>query len=114
MRTYELLCLLKAGFDIENTDQIVTNIEKSITNLGGKILDCNKMGRKRLAYDIGKNRDSFCVSFKIDFDPEKLPELKRYFKLSDSVIRNFITTFKSKKPRSKLKAKAKLETEAVK
>lgn len=103
MRTYELLCQLKAGFDIENTDQIVANVEKNINNLGGKVIDCDKIGRKRLAYEIGKNRDSFCVSFKIEFDEEKLPELKRYLKLNDSVLRDFVTVYKPKRARGKVK-----------
>ncbi len=94
MRKYELFCLLKAGFDMENTDQIVENIENTIKNMGGNIIESNKMGRKRLGYEIAGNRDAFCVTFNIELDPEKLNELKRYFKLNDSVLRNFITVVK--------------------
>ncbi len=91
MRTYELFCLLKTGFDIENADQIVENIETSIKNLGGNTTDCNKMGRKKLAYDISGNKDSFCVTFIIEFSPDKLTELKKQLKLNENVLRNFIT-----------------------
>ncbi len=96
LRKYELFCLLKAGFDIENTDQTVGNIEKSIQNLGGKVFDCNKAGRKRLAYDIAGNKDSFCVIFNFEMQPEKLKELKRSLKLNETVIRDFISTIKSR------------------
>ncbi len=94
MRTYELFCLLKTGIDIENTEQIIKNIENSIENLDGKIKETNKIGRKKLAYEIGKNKDSFCVTFNIEIEPDKLKELKRYLKLNDSVLRDFITILK--------------------
>lgn len=94
MQTYELLCLLKAGFDIENTDHIISNIEKAINNLGGNITSSNKIGRKRLAYVIAKQRDSFYVTFNIEIEPDKLKELKRYFKLNDTVLRNLISVLK--------------------
>jgi len=95
LRKYELLCMLKAGFDIENTDQIIANLEKALNNLGGTILETNKIGRKRLAYDIKGNRDSFCVNFNIEIEPTKLNELKKYLKLNDNVLRDFITTLKA-------------------
>lgn len=91
MRKYELFCQLKVGFDIENTDQIIDNIAKALEGMGGKILETNKMGRRRLAYEIAGNRDSFCVSFIFELAPDKLTELKRYLKLNENVLRNFIT-----------------------
>ncbi len=94
MRTYELFCLLKAGFDIENVDQSIKNIETTIKNLGGNVSDCNKVGRKKLAYDIAGSKDSFCAIFKVDIAPDKLNELKRLLKLNESVLRDFITHFK--------------------
>ena len=95
MRNYELLCMLKAGFDIENVDQVITSIENSVKNLGGNIADCNKIGRKKLAYEIKGNRDSFCVTFNMEIAPDKLTELKRILKLNDSVLRNSISLLKT-------------------
>jgi small subunit ribosomal protein S6 len=94
LRTYELFCLLKAGFDIESNDQTIANIEKSIIGFGGKIISTNKMGRKRLAYDIKRNRDSFCVTFIIELDSARVKELKRYLKLNENVLRDFVTVTK--------------------
>lgn len=95
MRTYELLCLLKAGFDIENADKAVENIENIIKKLDGNVSEYNKIGRKRLAYDIAGNRDSFCVTFNFEMEPNKLTELKRLLKLNENVLRDFITHAKT-------------------
>lgn len=96
MRKYELLCILKTGFDIETSDQIIANIENSIKGFGGRISSVNKIGRRKLAYDIDKNRDAFYVAFDMEIDAAKIKDLKRYLKLNESVLRNFVTIKKEK------------------
>ncbi len=105
MRRYELFCLLKSSFDIEGNDQLVSGIEKGIENLGGKVLETNKAGRKKLAYEIGDNRDAFNVTFIIEMSPDKQKELKRYLKLNDSVLRDFVSLLKPKKTKEGATAK---------
>lgn len=97
MRTYELFCLLKSGFDIESNDQVITNIEKQIVGMGGKVVEINKAGRKKLAYEIDSNRDAFCVVYTMEMEPEKVKELKRYLKLNEVVLREYITAVKATK-----------------
>lgn len=97
MRKYELLCILKTGFDIENADNIVVNIENAIKNFGGTIFNTNKIGRKKLAFEINKNRDAFYVSFDMEINEDKIIELKRYLKLNETVLRDFVTVKKEKK-----------------
>lgn len=91
MRKYELLCILKTGFDIEASGQTITSIENAIKGFEGNILNVNKVGRKKLAYDIDKNRDGFYVVFDIEIEPKKIIELKRYLKLNETVLRSFAT-----------------------
>jgi len=95
LRKYELLCILKTGFDIENSDQLVSGIENAIKGFGGVISNTNKIGRKKLAYEINKNRDAFYVSFDMEVDASKIIEIKRYLKLNESVLRSFVTINKS-------------------
>lgn len=97
MRKYELLCILKTGFDIESSDQIIIGIENAVKGFNGNIISINKIGRKKLAYDINKNRDAFYVVFDIEVGAEKVIELKRYLKLNESVLRSFITIQTTKK-----------------
>jgi len=97
LRNYELLCILKTGFDIENAEHIVTNLENAIRNIEGIVLNTNKIGRKKLAYEINKNRDGFYVVIDIQLSADKVVELKRYLKLNESVLRYFITVKEAKK-----------------
>ena len=100
MRKYELLCILKTGFDIETAEQLIANIENAIKGFEGKISFTNKIGRKKLAYDIDKNRDAFYVAFDIEIEAKKVIELKRYLKLNESVLRSFVTIKKETKTKA--------------
>ena len=99
MRKYELLCILKTGFDIETSDQTIANIENAIKGFEGNVLSTTKIGRKKLAYDINKNRDAFYVTFDLEIIAKKILELKRYLKLNENVLRNFVILKKEVKPR---------------
>lgn len=97
LRKYELLCILKTGFDIETAEQQIANIENAIKNFEGTISSVNKIGRKKLAYEINKNRDAFYVAFDMEITADKIKELKRYLKLNESVLRDFVTVKKEVK-----------------
>ena len=61
MRTYELLSIIKPNIDSEEFDKEVAKIEDTITSLEGKVLSTDKMGRKKLSYDIKDYRDGYFV-----------------------------------------------------
>jgi small subunit ribosomal protein S6 len=90
LRNYELLCILKTGFDIESSEQLISQIENSIKNFDGKIISTTKIGRKKLAYDISKTRDGFYVVFDIELAASRVADLKRALKLNESVLRGFV------------------------
>ena len=90
MKKYELLSIIKPNFDVDEVDKILTQIEEYVTALNGKITDTNKIGRKKLAYDIDNYRDGFYVVSKIELAPENVKALKRNLKLNDNFLRDMI------------------------
>ncbi len=90
MKKYELLSIIKPNFDVDEVDKILAQIEEYITALNGKITDTNKIGRKKLAYDINNYRDGFYVVLKIELEPKDVKELKRNLKLNDNILRDMI------------------------
>ena len=90
MKTYELLAIFKPNLDAEEVDKIIAQLDEYVTNLGGKILDNEKVGRKKLAYDIDNYRDGFYVVSKIELAPENVKALKRNLKLNDNFLRDMI------------------------
>lgn len=97
MKNYELLTVFKPNLDAEEIDKAVAKIEASITSFDGKVLNTDKIGRKRLAYDVLKFRDGFFTTFLLNIPADKITEFKRQLKLNDSVLRiMFVEAAKTK------------------
>lgn len=87
MKNYEVLTIFKPNLDAEEVDKSLAKLEELITGYAGKVLSVDKIGRKKLAYDIQKFRDGFFVSQVITMPADKIVEFKRQLKLSDSILR---------------------------
>lgn len=87
MKKYELLATIKPNLDNDEADKVIAKIEESVSSLGGSVIDTDKMGRKKLAYDVKGFRDGFMAVFKISLDADKVVEFKRQLKLNENVIR---------------------------
>ena len=87
MKKYELLATIKPNLDNDEADKVIARIEESVSSLGGSVIDTDKMGRKKLAYDVKGFRDGFIAVLKINLDADKVVEFKRQLKLNENVIR---------------------------
>ncbi len=87
MKKYELLATIKPNLDNDEADKVIAKIEESVSSLGGSVVDTDKMGRKKLAYDVKGFRDGFIAVLKINLEPDKVVEFKRQLKLNENVIR---------------------------
>lgn len=87
MRKYELLATIKPNLDNDEADKVIAKIEESVSSLGGNVIDTDKMGRKKLAYDVQGFRDGFITVLTINLEPDKIVEFKRQLKLNENVIR---------------------------
>ena len=59
MKTYELLAVFKPNLDAEEVDKQITALNGIIKDFAGNVENTDKMGRKKLAYDIQNFRDGF-------------------------------------------------------
>ena len=87
MRTYELLSIIKPNIDSEEYDNLVAKIEEAITGLDGKVLSTDKMGRKKLSYDIKDFRDGYFCVHNFEMAPEQVAKFNRQLRLNENVLR---------------------------
>lgn len=87
MKTYELLTVFKPNLDAEEVDKLIAKLNDTVAGLEGKVESTDKIGRKKLAYDIQNFRDGFLVSSVLSLPSEKVAEFKRQLRLSDNIIR---------------------------
>jgi len=87
LRTYELLSIIKPNIDSEEFDKIVEKIEETITTLKGKVLSTDKMGRKKLSYDIKDFRDGYFVVHNFELEPNQVEKFNRQLRLNENILR---------------------------
>ena len=96
MKNYELLTIFKPSLDSEELDKEVEKITKEVESYKGTVSSIDKMGRKKLAYDVQSYRDGYFTSMILSVPAEKVVDFKRNLKLNENVIR-FMFMEESKK-----------------
>ena len=87
MKNYELLAVFKPSLDSEELDKVVEKITEEIVSYKGSVESVDKMGRKKLAYDVQGYRDGFFANLVVAIPAESIVEFKRNLKLNENVLR---------------------------
>ena len=89
MNKYESVIIINPSVDEETMKTLVTKYTDIINN-EGKVESVNEIGKKRLAYEIMKNKEGYYTVFNFEAKPELIAELERNYRIDDSVMK-FIT-----------------------
>ncbi len=87
MKNYELLTIFKPSLDSEELDKAVDKISEEVKSFEGSVASVDKMGRKKLAYDVQGYRDGYFTSLVVSIPAEAVVEFKRSLKLNENVLR---------------------------
>lgn len=87
MNTYEAFVILKPILDMDNSDTALKNLEEQIDSLGGKIVKKDKLGRKRLAYELNKFKDGFIATYLFKLEASAVENLRRFCQLNEDILR---------------------------
>lgn len=94
MNKYESVIIIQPSLD----EQAVKALIKKFSDLierNGKIENVEEMGKKKLAYEIKKQKEGYYVLFNFEAEPSSIAELERNYKITDEVIK-FIVVKKEK------------------
>src|SRR6266568_7613923 len=87
MRNYEIIFIVRPDIEEEELVKLVTQMEGVVTGAGGKIEKVDRMGRRRLAYRVGRFQDGHYVLFLLEGTGDTVKELERRLGVTDSVIK---------------------------
>lgn len=87
MKKYELLVVFKPNADAEEIDKLIAKVSADAEAIGGSTDSADKIGRKKLAYEIQNFRDGFFTNMVLSLPEEKVAEFKRQLRLNDSILR---------------------------
>jgi len=100
MDQYEVAVLYHPGLEID-LEKGSGKVEKIFTDNGGKIVNADNWGKRKLAYPIKKNESAVYVIYTVELPAESVRKIESVLNITDEVIRFLIT-----KPDLKAIAKA--------
>jgi small subunit ribosomal protein S6 len=86
-REYETIYILRPNTPNEGVAEVNTRIKGVIEGMGGKILKIDNWGKRRLAYEVAKERKGIYLYWLYLAQPGVVEETERNLRMLDSVIR---------------------------
>lgn len=92
MRTYELMFITDARVADEEVESITEDVKALLTAKGGQVLRVEQWGRRKLAYEIAKQREGKYTLLYLTGEPEELDvrEVEYRMRQNDNILR-FLT-----------------------
>jgi len=87
-RLYESTAILNAALEDADVEVATKRITDFITENGGKLVEVNKWGRRRLAYPINKKFNGYYVYMVFEAPASMLPLLERFYVLDENTLRH--------------------------
>jgi small subunit ribosomal protein S6 len=91
LRPYEVLVIVDPRPTEEEVAALLTQIGEQLKGLGAEVVKMENWGKRRLAYDIRKQREGTYAVFEVSAEPAMVKEFERQLRLNESVLR-FLST----------------------
>ena len=89
-RKYELVYVVSPDASDDQITALHTQVEETVTRMGGQLEKTENWGRRKLAYEIGRHKEGTYVLEVINGSGELMKELDRRLKVLDYVIRHLV------------------------
>jgi small subunit ribosomal protein S6 len=86
-RAYEVMFIVRPDVIEEDLDKLVAALQTTATGAGATVKNAEKMGRRRLAYDVKKFQEGQYVLFTLAADGKAVHELERRLRVTEQVIK---------------------------
>jgi len=91
LRSYEILVILDPRPTDEEAAALLTQLGENLTSLGAEVAKVDNWGKRRLAYDIAKQREGTYAVYEASAEPATVKEFERQLGLNENVLR-FLST----------------------
>ena len=89
-RVYEVMFIVRPDVEDEEADKLIESLSNTVKTGGGAIKTVEKLGRRKLAYQVRKFNDGNYILFTIEAMGPVVLELERRLRVTEQVIK-FIT-----------------------
>src|SRR6476620_3316682 len=116
-RQYELVYILPPDTTEQQASELHDQLQAIVTRMNGAIDKTEHWGRKKLAYDIGHNKEGVYVLEVVNGSGDLMKELDRRLRVMDQVVRHMIVRVDAEKKvveRTRTKRQSESERRRVK
>lgn len=103
-RLYEGMYVLSAHLSEDARGKAFEGIKERITSRGGQIKKVHEQGRRRLAYEIDRQRDGYYYLVYFTIDPQYVGEMWEEYRRNENLLR--FLTIRAEKVMEELKFKS--------
>ena len=91
LRPYEILVIADPRPTDEEVAALLTQLGENLKSLGAEVAKIDNWGKRRLAYDIKKQREGTYAVYEVSAEPAMVKEFERQLRLNENVLR-FLST----------------------
>ncbi|MGH7659527.1 MAG: 30S ribosomal protein S6 [Vulcanimicrobiaceae bacterium] len=85
---YEVTYILRPHLEEAATEAQISHIAEQLKTAGGEVAgEIQRVGKRRLAYEVGDVREGFYVVMRFKSEPPAAKELDRLLRLNQNVVR---------------------------
>ena len=104
-RVYEVMFIVRPDVEDEEADKLIESLSNTVKTGGGSVKSVEKLGRRKLAYQVRKFNDGNYILFTIEATGPVVLELERRLRVTEQVIK-FITVRMDEEEKRLAKVKA--------
>lgn len=112
MNIYENIVILDAALADEEAEAAITRVKELIAGHGGEVLKVDVWGKRKLAYEIKKQKKGLYVVLLYKTPPATIKKLEEFYKVFDAVLKYMIIKLGAKQIRDVEKARVVAEQPA--
>lgn len=109
-KRYESTFLLSSNIQEEPLLAIIKKFEDAVTKNGGKLIDTERWGVRRLAYEIRKHTSAHYISMHYSAPPTTNAKLERTYQLDEDILRWLTLEMPDENHQSRITMKTRAET----
>lgn len=96
MNIYENIIIMNAAISDEEAEAAVTKIKDLVTGQGGEVLKVDVWGRRKLAYEIKKQKKGLYVLLIYKTPSATVKKLEDFYKVFDPVLKYMVVKLEKK------------------
>ena len=87
-RLYETMFILSSALEEADVEKELTKIADLVGREGGTVKEWNKLGRRRLAFEIKGQSDGFYALLNFEAEPASIEKLGQVYRLDENILRH--------------------------